>query len=51
MNDNDVRMFAWVEKFNAFDLYSKGRERPNIPAILPYYQDLVAEFFPAQIDW
>jgi inositol oxygenase len=51
MNDHDEQMFVWVRKFNAYDLYSKGRERPNIQAILPYYQDLVAEFFPTQIDW
>ena len=51
MNEQDESMFEWVQKFNAYDLYSKGRERPNIRAILPYYQDLVAEFFPDKIDW
>ena len=51
MNEKDVEMFDWVRKFNQFDLYSKGRERPNMTEILPYYQDLVAEFFPAEIDW
>ncbi|MBV9267228.1 MAG: inositol oxygenase [Acidobacteriaceae bacterium] len=50
-NDQDERMFEWVRKFNPYDLYSKGRERPNAKEILPYYQDLVAEFFPDQIDW
>jgi inositol oxygenase len=51
MNDHDERMFVWVRKFNPYDLYSKGRERPNLQAILPFYQDLIAEFFPEQIDW
>src|SRR2546421_9568082 len=51
MNDHDERMFEWVRKFNPYDLYSKGRERPNVQEILPYYQDLVAEFFPEKIDW
>ena len=51
MNDKDERMFEWVRKFNPYDLYSKGRERPNQQEILPYYQDLVAEFFPEKIDW
>ena len=51
MNEKDLKMFEWVRKFNQFDLYSKGRERPNMAEILPYYRDLVAEFFPAQIDW
>jgi inositol oxygenase len=51
MNDQDERMFKWVRKFNPYDLYSKGRERPKLREILPYYEDLVAEFFPSQIDW
>ena len=51
MNAQDERMFEWVRKFNPYDLYSKGRERPNMQEIRPYYQDLIAEFFPAQIDW
>jgi inositol oxygenase len=28
MNQHDEEMFAWVRKFNPYDLYSKGRERP-----------------------
>ena len=51
MNDRDIEMFDWVHKFNPYDLYSKGRERPNLKEIMPYYQDLVAEFFPDKIDW
>jgi inositol oxygenase len=51
MNDHDEKMFEWVRKFNNYDLYSKGRERPNQKEILPYYQDLVAEYFPEKIDW
>jgi inositol oxygenase len=51
MNAQDEKMFEWVRKFNNYDLYSKGRERPYQKAILPYYQDLVAEFFPDKIDW
>ena len=51
MNAHDERMFEWVRKFNPYDLYSKGRERPNLEQVRPYYEDLVAEFFPAQLDW
>jgi len=51
MNEHDQRMFEWVRKFNPYDLYSKGRERPKTQEILPYYQDLVSEFFPDKIDW
>jgi inositol oxygenase len=51
MNEQDERMFDWVRKFNRYDLYSKGLERPNVKELLPCYQDLVAEFFPDKIDW
>ena len=51
MSSQDERMFEWVRKFNPYDLYSKGLDRPNFREIKPYYEDLVAEYFPAQIDW
>ena len=51
MNEHDEQMFEWVRKFNPYDLYSKGRERPNLKEIKPYYEDLVAEFFPDKIAW
>ena len=44
-------MFQWVRKFNPYDLYSKGTAKPNLKKVLPYYQDLIAEFFPDRIDW
>jgi inositol oxygenase len=51
MNEHDEQMFEWVRKFNPYDLYSKGRERPKMREILPYYRDLVSEFFPDTIPW
>ena len=51
MNAHDEQMFDWVRKFNPYDLYSKGRERPDTKTILPFYEDLIAESFPGQIDW
>ena len=51
MNDTDRRMFEWVRKFNAYDLYSKGRARPQKDEVLPFYEDLLSEFFPGQIPW
>jgi len=38
-------------KVNPYDLYSKSADRPNFKDLRPYYEDLVAEFFPSQIDW
>ena len=30
MNEHDHRMMDWVRKFNPYDLYSKGHERPDV---------------------
>jgi inositol oxygenase len=51
MNDKDAAMLDWVKKFNPYDLYSKGHEKPNLPELKPYYDDLFAEFLPEKIDW
>ncbi len=51
MNDHDVEMFGWVRKFNPYDLYSKGADRPKLKEVKPYYDDLMAEFFPAEISF
>lgn len=51
MNDRDHDRFDWVRKFNPYDLYSKGHEPPDVTGLRPYYEDLIAEFFPAKIAW
>jgi len=51
MSDHDVEMFEWVKKFNPYDLYSKGSAKPDVKALRPYYEDLIAEFFPAKLRW
>lgn len=51
MNDNDKQMLPWLELFRSYDLYSKTEEKLNLDALMPYYEDLVSEFFPSEIDW
>jgi len=51
MNEADEAMFAWVRKFNPYDLYSKGAAKPNVAELRPYYEDLIAEYFPAALNW
>jgi len=51
MNDHDREMFQWVRQFNPYDLYSKGTERPKLAELRPYYDDLIAEYFPGKIPW
>lgn len=51
MSDNDKQMLPWLELFRRYDLYSKTEEKLNLDALMPYYEDLVSEFFPSEIDW
>ena len=51
MSQHDIEMFDWVNKFNPYDLYSKGSAKPNLTEIKPFYDDLFAESFPAQLAW
>lgn len=51
MSPRDLEMFQWVRAFNPFDLYSKSHTKPSADALKPYYEDLIAEFFPDKIRW
>jgi len=51
VNDTDRDMLKWVRAFNRYDLYSKGAARPNVDELMPYYEDLVKEFFPDPLNW
>src|SRR6185295_16933850 len=51
MNDNDHELLKWVRAFNPYDLYSKCEIEPDVAELLPYYEDLIAEFFPAKLNW
>jgi inositol oxygenase len=51
MSDRDREMFNWVKEFAKYDLYSKSSERPNTKELRPYYERLIAEYFPPQIVW
>jgi inositol oxygenase len=51
MNDRDRALLPWVQAFSAFDLYSKGEAPPDVAALRPYYENLVAEFLPPQLSW
>ncbi|HEY0455692.1 MAG TPA: inositol oxygenase family protein [Verrucomicrobiae bacterium] len=51
MNDQDKEMFDWVRKFNPYDLYTKNHEKPNVQKLRPFYEELIAEYFPAKLSW
>jgi inositol oxygenase len=51
LTDHNREMFDWVRKFNPYDLYSKGHTKPDIVKLRPYYEGLINEYFPDEIDW
>lgn len=50
-NDHDRAMKKWVLLFNQYDLYTKSAAPPDVKALRPYYEELIAEFFPAKLKW
>ena len=50
-SERDKQLFDWVRRFNPYDLYSKSHARPDVESLKPFYQDLIAEFFPSQLAW
>jgi inositol oxygenase len=51
MDGRDREMFRWVREFNPYDLYSKSAERPKLSEVKPYYEELIAEYFPPVLRW
>src|SRR6266571_2183043 len=51
MDDRDKRMLPWVKEFNPYDLYSKSAERPVLAKVKPFYDELIAEYFPTELRW
>jgi inositol oxygenase len=46
MNEEDRKMMRWVRLFNPYDLYSKCPAPPDVRALKPYYEDLMAKYLP-----
>ncbi len=51
MSEQDEEVLKWVKAFNPYDLYSKCDVKPDLNELKPYYEDLIAEFFPSKIAW
>ena len=51
MTDRDRELFEWVRRFNPYDLYSKSHEAPDTERLRPYYEELIAEYFPPALCW
>ncbi|MDN5724594.1 MAG: inositol oxygenase, partial [Propionibacteriales bacterium] len=50
-NEQDREMLPWIRLFNTYDLYTKTDGRPDVTALKPFYEELIAEFFPTKINW
>jgi len=50
-NEKDKRALAAVRAFNPYDLYSKSDQPVDAEALRPYYERLIAKFFPPVLDW
>lgn len=51
MNERDRAMFDQVRAFNPYDLYTKSHEKPDVKKLRPFYEELIAEYFPAKLGW
>ena len=51
MDENDHKMLEYVKLFNPYDLYSKSDDPPDVELLRPFYEELIAEFFPSIISW
>lgn len=51
MDDTDRQMRGLLTQFSSYDLYSKADEPPDVENLKPYYQALIRNYFPDQIDW
>lgn len=50
-NENDKTLLAAVKAFNPYDLYSKSDERVTAEQLRPYYEGLIAKYFPPILEW
>ena len=51
LNAEDQRALEAVRAFNPYDLYSKSDEPVSLEKAKPYYQVLIAKYFPDVIEW
>jgi len=51
LNAQDRKHLKDVQAFNPYDLYTKSHAKPDAKALRPFYEDLIAEFFPTKIPW
>ncbi len=48
---HDLAMLPWVQEFQKYDLYPKHSAPIDVSAVKPYYEKLVAKYFPGELWW
>ncbi|HEY3837604.1 MAG TPA: inositol oxygenase family protein [Bryobacteraceae bacterium] len=51
LDGRDRELLGHVRDFNPYDLYTKSSGRPDVAALKPFYEELIAEYFPAELSW
>ncbi|OMO93307.1 Inositol oxygenase [Corchorus olitorius] len=51
MNEEDKENMKWLKIFNKYDLYSKSKVLVDVEEVKPYYESLIAKYFPAKLKW
>ncbi|KAE8729650.1 putative inositol oxygenase [Hibiscus syriacus] len=51
MNEEDKENMKWLKVFNKYDLYSKSKVLVDVEEVKPYYESLIAKYFPAKLKW
>ncbi len=47
----DRALLKAVQAFNPYDLYTKSHEKPDVKKLRPFYEELIAEYFPGKLRW
>ena len=50
-DETDRKMLAWVQAFNPYDLYTKSHAKPDVESLRPWYEALIAKYFPPKLRW
>lgn len=51
MEASDYDQLKAVQAFNAYDLYSKSDEPPDVEKLKPYYMELIERYCPGELEW
>ncbi|QDU62374.1 hypothetical protein Pan216_32410 [Planctomycetes bacterium Pan216] len=51
LSDRDKELLEYLHLFASYDLYTKSPDRVEVDEVRPYYEELIAEYFPPIVKW